>query len=134
MLEDPENPIKLKVQIMYSDPSSAFQIHCEDPWFSLIRQGLKSVEGRKNTHSYKKLQVGSFINFSNGKESFMAVVTEVRSYSSLEKYLEDVTVDKALPGIVSLEEALKVYYQWSAPEKINQYGFLGIFIRPIVTS
>lgn len=111
--------------------ATTFQIHCEDPWFSLIRQGIKPVEGRKGTHSYKKIKAGDFINFSNGKESFMATVTEVREYKSLEEYLRDVTIEKALPGVTSFEEALSIYHQWSTPEQLQKYSFLGIFIQPL---
>lgn len=110
---------------------TTFNIHCEDPWFSFIRQGIKPVEGRKSTHSYKKIRVGDKINFSNGTENFIANVTEIREYPSIEKYLEDVTLEKALPGIKTLEEGLNVYYQWSSEEKIRQYGFLGIFVKPV---
>ena len=107
-----------------------FNIHCDDPWFSHIRNGVKPVEGRKKTHTYTKIKIGDQINFSNGTESFLANVTEVREYASIEQYLEDVTIEKALPGIQTLEEALEVYYQWSSEEKIRQYGFLGIFVTP----
>lgn len=107
-----------------------FNIHCEDPWFTYIRQGLKPVEGRKNTHTYKKIKVGDQINFNNGTESFLAEVTEIRAYDSLEKYFEDVTLEKALPGVKSFEEGLDVYYKWSSEEQIRQYGFLGIFVKP----
>ncbi|CUI16101.1 hypothetical protein PNK_0473 [Candidatus Protochlamydia naegleriophila] len=110
---------------------ATFNIHCDDPWFSYIRQGVKPVEGRKKTHSYKRIQVGDNINFSNGTDSFMAKVTEIREYDTIEQYLEDVTLEKALPGIATLEEALGIYYQWSPKEKISQYGFLGIFIHPV---
>ena len=108
-----------------------FNIHCDDPWFSYIRQGVKPVEGRKKTHSYKKIIAGDFIIFSNGKESFKVLVTEVREYDSLEQYFEDVTLEKALPGIATIEEGLNIYYQWTTEEKIKQYGFLGIFVKPI---
>lgn len=108
-----------------------YNIHCEDPWFSYIRKGVKPVEGRKKTHTYAKIKVGDQINFSNGKENFMAKVTEIRDYPSLEVYLEDVTLEKALPGVKSMEEALQVYYQWTTEEKIKQYGFLGIFVKPV---
>lgn len=113
---------------MHSNTPRLLQVHCEDPWFSMIKQGIKSVEGRKNTHTYKKLQVGSLIRFSNGPESVEAVVTELREYPSLQAYLEDVTIEKALPGIASLEEALSIYAQWVTPQEIKQYGVLGIFI------
>lgn len=108
-----------------------FNIHCKDPWFSYIRQGVKPVEGRKKTHTYKKIKVGDQIHFINGQESFLADVTEIREYASIEKYFEDVTLEKALPGINSVEEGLNVYYQWSTEQQIRQYGFLGIFVKPI---
>lgn len=110
---------------------TTFNIHCDDPWFSLIRQGVKPVEGRKATHTYKKIAVGDFINFSNGSDSFTALVTEIRQYDSLESYFEDVTLAKALPGVNTLQEGLDIYYQWSTKEKIAQYGFLGIFVKPV---
>lgn len=106
-------------------------IHCEDPWFSLIRDGIKPVEGRKGSPSHKKIKVGDFLNFTNGMEGFVAEVTEIRAYSTLEEYLNDVTVEKALPGVKTMEEALKIYRQWSTDEQIKAYGFLGIFIHPL---
>ncbi|MBA3958287.1 MAG: ASCH domain-containing protein [Parachlamydiaceae bacterium] len=109
---------------------TTFNIHCDDPWFSYIRQGIKPVEGRKKTHTYQRIQVGDKINFSNGQESFLADVTEIREYQSIEEYLEDVTLEKALPGTKTMEEGLQIYYQWSPEEKIRQYGFLGIFVKP----
>lgn len=108
-----------------------FNIHCKDPWFSYIRQGVKPVEGRKATHTYKKIKVGDQINFTNGDESFIANVTEIRQYATLEEYFDDVTLEKALPGISSVQEGLDVYYQWSTEEKIREYGFLGIFVKPV---
>jgi ASC-1-like (ASCH) protein len=107
------------------------KIHCEDPWFSYIRQGVKPVEGRKKTHSYRKIKVGDQINFINGDESFFANVTEIREYPTLEQYFEDVSLEKALPGITTLEEGLKIYAEWSTEAQIRQYGFLGIFVEPI---
>lgn len=106
-------------------------IHCEDPWFSYIRQGIKPVEGRKKTHRYAKIRAGDRINFMNGKEHFLVDVIEVREYPTIEKYLEDVTLEKALPGVKTTKEALDIYYAWSTEENIRQYGFLGIFVRPI---
>ena len=106
-------------------------MHCEDPWFSYIRQGIKPVEGRKGTHSYKKIKVGDKINFINGNDNFLADVTEIREYPSLEDYLKDVTPEVALPGIKTIKDAVDVYLQWSSEEKIRQYGFLGIFIKPL---
>lgn len=104
---------------------------CDEPWFSFIREGVKPVEGRKNSPKFQKIKIGDFIDFSNGKENFLTLVTEIRVYSSLEEYLEDVTLPKALPNVASLSEAIKIYHQWSTPKEIKTYGFLGIFIKLI---
>jgi ASC-1-like (ASCH) protein len=113
--------------------STVFNLICDEPWFSLIRQGVKPVEGRKNSPKYQNIHPGDFIDFSNGVEHFRAIVLEIRVYASLEEYLNDVTYQKALPGITSLEEAVHTYHQWSTPEEIEQHGFLGIFVKNINT-
>ncbi len=105
-------------------------IHCKEPWFTLIRQGIKSVEGRKNTHSYRKIQPGDRINFMNGTESFLAEVQEVRHYPGLDEYFQDVSLEKALPGIATMEEAKNIYFEWTTEEKIKEFGFLAIFVKP----
>ncbi len=92
---------------------------------------LSLSRGGKILLNTKKIHTGCLIEFSNGKEKFLASVIEVRSYPTLEAYLNDVTFQMALPGISSFEEAAKVYYQWSTPDEIEKHGFLGIFIKPI---
>ena len=116
---------------MKSRKPTTFQLICDEPWFSFIRQGIKPVEGRKNSPKYQKIQPGDFIEFINGTDKFLSLVTEIRSYVSLEEYLYDVTPSKALPGVSTLKEAINIYLPWSTPEDIQKHGFLGIFIKPL---
>jgi ASC-1-like (ASCH) protein len=104
-------------------------LHCSEPWFSFIQKGQKRVEGRKNSAKYHSIKPGDQIRFFNGDASFLVIVTEIRSYQTLEAYLQDVGIENALPGIKSLEEAVKVYLQWSTKEEICRLGFLGIFVE-----
>ena len=108
-----------------------FEMTCDEPWFSFLRKGVKPVEGRKNSPKHRSIRPGDTILFKNGDDQFLALVTDIRLYPTLEAYISDVTVQKALPGVASFDEALKVYYQWSTPDEIQLYGFLGIFIRPL---
>lgn len=108
------------------------RLQCDEPWFSHLRSGRKPVEGRKNSPRYQSFKSGDIIEFHNDHASFRASVTEIRRYDSLESYLHDVGVDQALPGVNSLEEGLQVYLQWSTSAEIQQYGFLGIFVRPLL--
>ena len=110
--------------------SKTHTLHCQEPWFSLLRSGKKTVEGRKNSPKYQHIKAGDYIKFHVGQESFLAVVTEVRRFASLEEYLRGVTVEKALPGIASFEDAVRIYLQWNTRQEIEKDGFLGIFIKP----
>lgn len=103
---------------------------CIEPWFSLIKQGTKSIVGRKNCPEYQKMQVGDHIEFINVETQarLQVRVTEIRRYSSIENYLQDVGIDKAVPVAQSFEEALKIYHQFDTPQEIARDGFLGIFI------
>ena len=109
-----------------------FELSCVEPWFSLIQKGVKTVEGRKNSPKYQKIRVGDLIDFTNETNRFRTVVTEIRHYISLEAYLNDVSVQNALPGISSLQKAVEIYHQWSTPQEIEQHGFLGIFVKVII--
>jgi ASC-1-like (ASCH) protein len=114
--------------------SSQFHsLHCEEPWFSLLASCQKPVEGRKNSPKNAVIQAGDYLSFYCEDKSFVSEVVEVKKYPSLEAYLRDVTIEKALPGITSFEDAIHTYLQWNSREDIEKLGFLGIFIQPLPT-
>lgn len=104
-------------------------IHCQEPWFSLIREGVKPVEGRKNSPRFSALKPGERLTFTNGADSFDTVILRIAHFPTLRAYLEGVGLQNALPGVASLEEAEKIYLQWSTREEIEKYGFLGIYVQ-----
>lgn len=113
---------------MYSK-SKPFRIHCVDPWFTLIRQGIKKVEGRRNSEKYRHLKKGDVLELFNESDSFQVNIVDIIKYPSLETYLNDITVEKALPGIQSFEEGLRIYHQWNTAEEITRDGFLAICVE-----
>jgi ASC-1-like (ASCH) protein len=105
------------------------RIHCQEPWFSLLRSGQKPVEGRKNSPLFQKIKVGDCIEFFEGEKSFKALVTGINKYSSVEEYLSTERLERALPGVASYAEGLAIYHAWNNPEDIAKWGFLGIQIK-----
>lgn len=105
------------------------RISCQEPWFSMLRDQRKPVEGRKNSPAYQKIQVGDLINFFWRDSNFTARVVTINKYLTLKNYLEAETLERALPGINSIEEGLAIYKQWNSDEEIAKYGFLGIQIQ-----
>lgn len=107
------------------------KMHCQEPWFSLIRQGKKPVEGRKASSNYRKIKAGDIIEFFCEQERFSCFVESINHYDSLEQYLENETLQRALPGVKTLAEGISIYLQWSTPEEITRHGFLGIQVKKI---
>lgn len=114
-------------------------IDCSEPWFSLIKQGVKPVEGRKGTPTWSSIKIGDLIIFrdpDDHKKTFEAKVTGINKYlksvdsqdDPLDQYLKGETLEKALPGVKTLEEGRKVYLQWSTQAEIDKYGMLGIHV------
>lgn len=110
-----------------------FTIEVSSPWFELIRDGQKMVEGRKATPRWTHICPGMLGTISHPvkNESFSVQCTGVNRYSSLKDYLETETLECTLPGVKSIEEGMAIYYQWSTPAEIAQFGFLGIHLRVI---
>lgn len=104
-------------------------IDCSEPWFSLLKNGEKKVEGRKRTSKWIDIQAGDTVTFRNGKDTFTKRVIGITTYSgenSLRDYLIAEGLDRALPGVTSIDEGERIYLQWSTKEEIAQYGFMGI--------
>lgn len=116
---------------------ASHQIECSEPWFSLIRDSVKKVEGRKNTERWAKIKELDTLVFleKESKVEFITKVTKVVKYAApnaLRKYLEGETVAKALPGVTTMEEGMKIYLQWSTMKEIEDSGaMLGIHVEVV---
>lgn len=106
-----------------------------DPrWFSLLRDGKKTVEGRKNSPKWSGISVGDYLVITNASQtkSFVGEVTKINSYPTLDTFLEGESLDSLLPGITSVEEAKSIYNQLLSEEEIIKYGMIGIHLKRVV--
>jgi len=110
-------------------------IDCSEPWYSLIEKKIKPVEGRKGTKKWASITVGDIVIFRdpmNHERTFKAEVIGINKYigvDALDQYLLKETLERALPGVVTLEEGRQIYLQWSTQEEIVVNGFLGIQLK-----
>ena len=106
------------------------RIHCQEPWFSKIKQGLKTVEGRKFSAKYASLHPGEIIEMHCDTGSFLVEVLKVITYKSVEEYLHSEGFDRVLPGIASFEHALEVYLQYNSRDELKTAGgFLALHLK-----
>ena len=71
----------------------------------------------------------TFRNGDDKKQSFQAKIVKINEYKTLKEYLEKETVAKALPGVETLEEAIKIYSVWAPEKEVEKTGFLAFHIE-----
>jgi ASC-1-like (ASCH) protein len=111
----------------------AVDINVADPWFSHIRSGAKTVEGRLNKGKFAELKVGStlVIAKSGGNartKRLVAVVTRVVRYPSFETYLSQEGLARTLPGVASISDGVDVYRQFYTVDQEKEHGIAAIHL------
>jgi ASC-1-like (ASCH) protein len=88
---------------------------CE-PWFTLLKLGIKTVEGRQNKGDFVIMKIGDFIIFKNNElgfqRQFKIEIKHISFYYNFETYLENETLSCCLPGIDTTEQGLQVYQKY----------------------
>ena len=101
-----------------------------EPWFTLIKLGIKISEGRVRKGIWKDINRGDKIIFTNGayglKRSFKVTVLDVTYYDCFHTYLERETLPQCLPGMDSINEGVSVYRQYYTVEQEDKNGVVGI--------
>ncbi|CAK9859104.1 unnamed protein product [Sphagnum jensenii] len=106
----------------------SMQLHVQEPYASLLKDGLKTVEGRCATDGYRSLVSGDIILVN---EEFLLQVEGTDWYPTFHDMLETEGLAKALPGVESMTEGVKVYRQFYTVQKEQARGVLGIHVsRP----
>jgi ASC-1-like (ASCH) protein len=107
-------------------------MHCQQPWFDLIKDGTKKIEGRRCCPAYNQLQSGDIIRFCCRRDKFYAEVVNVIKYKTLEQYLREEGIQNVVPGVTSFYEAIDIYLKFSTRKQIERSGgFLAIHINKI---
>jgi ASC-1-like (ASCH) protein len=112
-------------------------IEVSDPWWTHIRDGTKTVEGRKGSPEWKSIAAGDTMKIrrtilepeepdTTPQEMFTVRVVRVTHYETISEYLSAETLARTLPGVATVEAGVAVYSQWWEPAMVNMYGVLAI--------
>ena len=104
---------------------TSYKKHLCEPWFSLMKLKLKTVEGRLNKSDFAMMNVGDFIIFTNEDlgfyREFKIKIKQISYYDTFESYLKYESLEKCLPGINNMEDGLHVYYSFYTKSAESQY-------------
>jgi len=108
--------------------------HVSEPWFSLIKIGLKTVEGRLNKGRFNRMEIGQIIEWKNddfGERSVLTRIVAKNEYTTFVEYLNNEGLNRCLPGIDTNDEGVDVYYKYYSKEKEERYGVVAIHLELI---
>ena len=116
-------------------PMIKYTKNISEPWFSLIKLGIKKCEGRLKKGDFDEMKKGDYIIFENNDfgflRSFQVKVTSIHIYNSFKHYLENETLKKCLPGIDTINEGINIYYKYYTKEDENKYKIVAIRLKVI---
>lgn len=101
------------------------RMHITEPWYSHIRSGVKTVEGRRGKPSKfaKHLACPYFIIFNDEKdEEFKVSLKGIRHYETLYDYLKSEDWRKVMPGLPSERHVIDAYHGFYTDEAIAEEG------------
>lgn len=101
-------------------------MHVDEKWFTLIKNNIKTVEGRKHSEKWSVLKKGSLLKIFSDNDYIIRKIKDIRIYSSLEEFIINEGLRNILPGVKTLEEGVDIYLQYFTKEDIKKYGMMAI--------
>ncbi len=104
----------------------------EEPWFSLMKLGLKTIEVRLFRDIYREMCVGDTIVWTNrdfGDRSIETIIVRVDDYASFDLLFMHENKSNCLPGFSSAKDWNDVYYKYYTKDDEYSYGVVAIELR-----
>lgn len=115
---------------------SIYTKNVSEPWFSLMKLGIKKCEGRLNKGDFAKMKKHDKIQFINNElgfeRSFNVKITSIHNYDTFKNYLQKETLEKCLPGIDTIEQGENIYYKYYTKNNENKYKIIAIRIKLLI--
>ena len=109
--------------------------HLSEPWFSLIKLGIKKCEGRLKKGDFSEIKKGDYIKFENNdfgfERNFRVKITSIHKYNTFSEYLEKEKLEKCLPGIDTIEQGVSIYYKYYKKDDEDKYKIIAIRLKVI---
>lgn len=108
-----------------------YQNHRVEPYFTYLKNGIKTIEGRLQKGWYQEASVGDHIITLNENETD-TVETEIvgiRKYASIKEMLEAENLQKMLPDKKTILECIKVYREFYSHEQEKKHGAVAIEVK-----
>lgn len=105
--------------------------HRAEPYFTFLKDGQKTIEGRIRRGKYAEIRPGDEIVVYNNEEtdSVEVIVKKVTTYLSFEEMLTKEPLSKLLPDAKTVEEGIGVYRKFYTTEEEKEFGVVAIEVE-----
>lgn len=105
-------------------------MHVQEPWFSHIKEGRKSIEGRLNKGRFAALKKNQIVIWQNGDKKVKTKIVDIFNYKTFRQMIEQEGLKHSLPGIDTVDNGVdNVYMKFYTPEKESEFGVLAIKVE-----
>ena len=105
-------------------------MHVQEPWFSHIKEGRKSIEGRLNKGRFAALKKNQIVIWQNGDKKVKTKIVDIFNYKTFRQMIEQEGLKHSLPGIDTVDNGVdNVYMKFYTPEKEAEFGVLAIKVE-----
>jgi ASC-1-like (ASCH) protein len=66
-----------------------YTVSLKEPWFTHIKEGRKTVEGRLNRGLFKNLKINDVVKWTNRENDVMTKIIEIKMHASFGEMLND---------------------------------------------
>lgn len=110
---------------------TVYHNHRAEPYFTFLKNGQKTIEGRIRKGWYRFVKPGYHIVVYNEEEtdSCETLVRDVRTYSSIKEMLEFEQFKKLLPDVETVEQGVEIYKRFYTEEQEKEFGVVAIEVK-----
>jgi len=98
-------------------------IQVQEPYYSQIASGKKTVEGRLAKAQYQNLEPGDVLTINEYLEK---EIVDIRPYDSFASMLKTEGLDQVLPGTSNVDKGVKIYRAFYPESLEKKFGVLAI--------
>lgn len=107
-------------------------ISVSEPWYGLIANKKKTIEGRLNKFGIEKLKKGDLIvikNRNNTSQSVLVQLKERKHYDNIQSYLKE-CLFQALPvKFINIHRGVEIYRQFIGEKTEQEMGIEALFVE-----
>lgn len=98
----------------------------QEPWFSLIKSGTKTIEGRLCKGDFALMRAGDYVTWANGSHTINTRIKAIYHHKTFATYLKARTLNACLPGVKTIREGVLIYHKFYSRADERKYGICAI--------